>query len=158
MTDATLSSDGTDGADELTIEELLDQAAGNAQALIAASVMFAKKRGIPLSEWTAELGEIFGTAWDKPQPWNADEFLDAMLTNLRSLGADLVDRTGTADLATARIAGFPSEEICAMLNADPADVACYLDTTTGIARERGLEWSWAFDSGEIDITVRRIAG
>ena len=76
------------GHAEYTDAELLEQARGNAQALILGTISFLKARGVSPEDWAAALGETFSRGWGDPRPWDAGEFLDAMLTNLRAFGAN----------------------------------------------------------------------
>ena len=77
------------GHAEYSDAELLEQARDNAQALMLATVAFLEERGIPPEEWAAAIGETFARGWGDVRPWDAGEFLDAMLTNLRALGAEV---------------------------------------------------------------------
>lgn len=126
-----------------TAEELLEQAQSNGQATIIATVAFLTERQIPLSAWTASLGRTFARAWEEPAPWDAGEFLDAMLTNFRSLGAAVVSADLTPDRAEATITGFPDPELCALFAVDPALVTAFNDVPTPIAAERSLHWQWS---------------
>src|SRR5688572_814504 len=93
-------------------DELLEQAQANAQAALIATVAFLQERGIPLADWTAALGRTFALAWDEPEPWDADEFLDDILVNLRSLGAVVVAADLAADRSEAVTTGFPDPDLC----------------------------------------------
>lgn len=152
MTDATKGGDDTveDGAtfaaddayEDADPEELLEQAQSNAQALIIATVAFLDERGVPLDEWTAAIGATFAKAWDEPGEWDAGEFLDAMLTNFRSLGAEVVSSTLNADRAEATVAGFPDPDLCHLFGVDASRVARYNDATSAIAAKHGIAWTW----------------
>ena len=126
-------------------DELLEQAQANAQAALIATVSFLFERGIPLDDWAAALGHRFATSWDEPEPWAADEFLDAMLANYRSLGATVLSADLTSDRAEAVIAGFPDPARCAQFEADVAAVARFHDSTAPIAAARALRWSWTLE-------------
>ena len=126
-------------------DELLEQAQANAQAALIATAAFLFERGIPLDDWTAALGHRFTTSWDEPEPWAADEFLDAMLANYRSLGATVLSADLNPDLAEAVIAGFPDPDRCAQFEVDVAAVARFHDATAPIAAARALRWSWTLE-------------
>jgi hypothetical protein len=130
---------------DYTAEELLEQAQNNAQASLVATVAFLQERSIPLEEWAAFLGSRFAVAWEDEDPWSADEFLDAMMANYRSLGATVV----SADLGPARAeavtTGFPDPAACAAFGASVESVARFHDATGPIAAGRGLRWSWTLE-------------
>ena len=153
-------------SDDFTIEhghaeysdaELLEQARGNAQAVILATVAFLEERGIPPAEWAAAIGETFARGWGDPRPWDAGEFLDAMLTNLRALGADVVSVELGVDRATATTTGFPAPELCALFGVDPSHVALFHAAAAAIASPRGLRWVWEIETdGMTRFVVERV--
>ncbi len=135
--------------------ELLEQGQANAQALIIATVAYLQERGVPLDDWSAGIGRRFTAAWGAPEPWPAGEFLDAMLTNLRSLGAvvewaDLDDAT----VASATLSNLFDEEQCLLFGTSREDALNYLDATREIAAMRGLAWEWQSDGDDVQIKVR----
>ena len=111
------------GHAEYSDAELLEQARSNAQALILATVVFLEERGVPPAEWAAAIGATFARGWGEPRPWDAGEFLDAMLTNLRALGAEVKVAELGVDRAEATTTGFPDRELCALFAVDPAHAA-----------------------------------
>ena len=140
---------------EDTAEELLDQARSNAQATIIATIAFLEERGIPVADWTAALGRAFGRAWEEPEPWEAGEFLDAMLTNFRALGARVVYADLTPGRAEATTTGFPDPELCTLFDVSPARVAAFNDVPVSLASDRSLIWGWTRQGDETFYVVRR---
>ncbi|MEZ4505662.1 MAG: hypothetical protein R2848_07300 [Thermomicrobiales bacterium] len=47
-----------------SVEELLDLARANAQALIIATTSYLAQAGIPLDGWSAYLGHVYANSWD----------------------------------------------------------------------------------------------
>src|SRR5215212_2574927 len=145
------------GYAEDSIEELLEQAQSNGQATIIATIAFLTAHKIPIADWTASLGQTFGLAWDEPEPWDAGEFLDAMLTNFRSLGATVLTSDLTVDRAEATTTGFPDPELCAIFDVDPALVAAFNDIPAALAADRSLTWEWFRTAEETRYLVRKRA-
>ena len=146
------------GHAEYSDAELLEQARANAQAVILATVAFREARGIPPREWADAIGHTFARGWGDPRPWDAGEFLDAMLTNLRSLGADVDTVEFGMDRATATTTGFPDLELCALFAVDPARVAVFHDAAAVIAASRGLHWTWEMKpNGVTRLVVERLS-
>jgi hypothetical protein len=143
------------GFAEYTAEELLEQAQSNAQALILATALFLHQKGISLDEWTTSLGNTFALAWNDAQGWEAGEFLDAMLTNLRSLGATVLSSQLGIDHAEAAITDFPDPSLCEFLSIDPALALRYNDAAKVIAAKVGLEWEWKRVRDRLHFVVRR---
>ena len=145
------------GYAEYSDAELLEQARSNAQALILATVAFLQERGVPPAEWAVALGETFARGWGDPRPWDAAEFLDAMLTNLRALGAEVKEAELGVDRAEATATGFPDRELCALFAVDPSHAVVFHDAATAIAAPRGLRWTWQMEAdGVTRFVVERI--
>jgi hypothetical protein len=134
------------GHAEYTDAELLEQARGNAQALILATIAFLDARGIPPDEWSAAIGETFSQGWGEPRPWDAGEFLDAMLTNLRAMGATVLSVELGVDRAETATTGFPDPNLCELFGVEPARAAVFHEAAAAIAAPRGLRWRWEIDS------------
>jgi len=137
------------GHAEYSDTELLEQARSNTQALILATVTFLEERGIPPAEWAAAIGETFARGWGDPRSWDAGEFLDAMLTNLRALGAEVSEAELGVDRAAATTTGFPDPELCTLFGVDPAHAAVFHNAAAEIAAPRGLRWTWQMEPGGI---------
>ena len=146
------------GHAEYSDAELLEQAQANAQALILATIAFLEAQTIAPHQWAESIGGTFSRGWGAPRPWDAGEFLDAMLTNLRSLGAKVVAVELGVDWAEAATTGFPDPELCAALGIAPERVAVYHAAAAAIAAPRGLRWRWELDdAGVTHYVVERIA-
>jgi hypothetical protein len=130
---------------DYSAEELLEQAQQNAQASLIATVAFLLEREIRPEAWAAFIGDRFALAWDGEEPWAADEFLDAILANYRSLGATVVSVELRPDRAEAVITGFPDPAACVRFGASVAAVASFHTATGPIAAGRGLHWSWTLE-------------
>ena len=127
--------------DEETTETLLEQSQQNAQAMILATISLLDDLGVLPEAWADGLGERFSAAWGDEEPWEAGEFLDAMLSNYRSLGATVIDSDFGDQRATATISGFPDEELCQVFMVDPADAHVFHRVAAEIARRRDLVWT-----------------
>lgn len=145
------------GHSEYSDAELLEQAHGNAQALILATLAFLEGKGISSHEWAAAIGETFSQGWGDPRPWDAAEFLDAMLTNLRAFGADVVSAELGIERAEAAMTGFPDPELCEQFGIAPEQAAVFHEAAGRIAAPRGLRWSWELTpEGVTRFVVERI--
>jgi hypothetical protein len=140
---------------EYSAGELLEQAQQNAQATIMATALFLHRKHVPLEEWTAFLGETFALAWDDQREWDAGEFLDAILTNLRALGATVVSADLGVDRAEAVTVGFPDPALAELLSIDPAISVRFHDATRVLAEKLGLTWTWQRERERVRLTVTR---
>ena len=125
-----------------TTETLLEQSQQNAQGLILATIAVLDDLGLLPEAWADGIGERFSEAWGVEEAWEPGEFLDAMLTNYRALGALVDDVSITDEAAAATVTGFPDEELCDVFNVRPADAAVFHRVAGEIARRRGLHWTW----------------
>jgi hypothetical protein len=143
------------GYADYTAEELLDQAQSNAQATIMATALFLHQKGISLDEWATALGTTFALAWDDTRSWEAGEFMDAVLTNMRSLGARVVSAQLGVDRAEATTIGFPDMNLCVLFSIDEALVARFNEATRVLATKVGLTWEWRRQRDRMFYTVRQ---
>lgn len=145
------------GHDDYAAHELLEQAQANAQALVIATTKFLDEKGVPLDAWTGAIGCVFAQGWGEPRPWDAGEFLDAMLTNYRALGAVVASVELAEDRAEAVMTGFPDPDLCAVFGVEHGLAARFNDAPAPIARDRSLAWSWRLDGAQTHLLVERAA-
>jgi hypothetical protein len=143
------------GHDEYSAAELLEQAQDNAQALILATIAYLGEEGISPNDWAESVGASFARGWGAPRPWDAGEFLDAMLTNYRSLGAEVVSVDLGVDRAEATIADYPNPELATLFGVQPAQAGMFHRVAVGIARQRGLTWSYRLEGTATRLFVER---
>jgi hypothetical protein len=155
MTERRLPDEEQYGYADYSAEELLELAQSNAQATILATALFLHQKGVPLDEWAAAIGKTFALAWSDAKPWEAGEFLDAMLTNLRSLGATVVSAQLGIDRAEAVVTGFPDPGLSELLSIDPALAVRYNDAARVIAAKVGLVWEWKRSRNRLYLVVRQ---
>jgi hypothetical protein len=146
------------GHDAYAVAELLEQAQSNAQAAIIATAAFLDERGLAGADWAEAIGRRFATGWDAPRPWDAGEFLDAMLTNYRALGARVVSVDLAAERAEAVTTGFPDPALCALFGVPVPVAAVFNDAAGVIARERDLSWTWRLDGDRTHYLTARAGG
>ena len=151
-------SDEAYGYADYSAEHLLEQAQVNAQATIMATALFLHQKGVSLDEWTGYLGKTFALAWSDANPWEAGEFLDSVLVNLRALGATVHSAELGIDRAEATIIGFPDFELCEFFSIDPALAARFNDATKAMAGKVGLIWDWKRNGKITRYTVTRNGG
>lgn len=161
MTDESLELNGDEedeeshGYADFTAEELLEQAQLNAQATIMATALFLHRKGIAVEEWGQFLGETFALAWDDNRNWEAGEFLDAVLTNMRSLGAKVISAQLGIDKAEAVVTGFPDAALSELFSIDQALSGRYNEAARTLATKCGfvLEWRRSRDRTFYNVRV-----
>ena len=135
-----------------SVEELLDLARANAQALIMATTGYLAQAGIPLEGWSGYLGQVFANSWDDSMAGDPKAFLDAVLTNYKAIGAQVHSTKTENGRAEAVISGFPNEGLCEELAADCSLAEAYNDAAAHVAERLGLTWWWG-SSGEMTTLV-----
>ena len=144
-----MSKSGTDPS----VEELLDLARANAQALIIATTGYLAQAGIPLEGWSGYLGQVFANSWDDSMAGDPKAFLDAVLTNYKAIGAQVHSTRVEPGRAEAVISGFPSEGLCGELDADCSLAEAYNDAASHIAERLGLTWWWGSNGDMTTLVV-----
>ncbi len=144
------------GHDAYTDEELLEQAQFNAQALLLASVVALGGEPEVVDRWTAGVAEVFLRSWDREREWQPSEILDALLTNYRSFGAQVIDVDLEADAPTATIADLPDLELASDLGVDEHHADAIFRIGAHIVRALGHELAWERDatSDDVRLTIR----
>lgn len=143
------------GHDAYTDEELLEQAQFNAQALLLASVAALEGGDEALERWTRGVAEVFGRGWDQERAWEASEVLDALLTNYRSFGAQVIDVDFDAEAPTATIADLPDLELTEELGVPEThgDAIFQIGSHLAASLGRTLTWARADDASDVTLTV-----
>ncbi len=160
MDDGTLSNRETyseieHGHDAYSDEELLEQSQFNAQALLMASVAALDGGEEAVERWAKGVADVFARGWDTDRAWEPAEVLDALLTNYRSFGANVIETDLSGAPATATIADLPDLELAESLgvNDEHADaifrIGAHLSSTLG----RTLTWSRDPETGDVRLEV-----
>lgn len=143
------------GHDAYTDEELLEQAQFNAQALLLAAVAALNERDGEVDRWTAGVATVFTRGWDQQRSWEASEVLDALLTNYRSFGAQVIDVDFDAEPPTATIADLPDLELAEELGVPETHADAIFRIGEHIAESLGRKLTWvrATDASDVTLTV-----
>lgn len=143
------------GHDAYTDEELLEQSQFNAQALLLAAVAALNGDEATVDAWTKGVADVFIRGWDQQRSWEASEILDALLTNYRSFGAQVINVDLQAEQPTATVADLPDLELAEDLQVpeEKADAIFQIGAHIVTALGRKLSWSRAADSGDVTLTV-----
>ena len=143
------------GHDSYTDEELLEQSQFNAQALLMASVAALDDGEETVDRWAKGVAEVFARGWDTDRAWEPAEVLDALLTNYRSFGANVIEADLGSLPASAVVADLPDLELAESLGIgdEHADaifrIGSYLSATLG----RTLAWSRDPETGDVRLEV-----
>lgn len=143
------------GHDSYTDDELLEQSQLNAQALLLASVAALEAGPDSVDRWAEGVAEVFLRGWDRKREWQPSKILDALLTNYRSFGAQVIDFDVDADEPTATIADLPDLELTEALDVpeDYADALFKFGTHIAASLGASLRWERAEDAGDIILTI-----
>ena len=151
--DTTHSTEIDHGHAEYSVEELLEQCQGNAASLLLATLSVLAEQGISVDAWAAGVAQIFARSWEREELWTAGEYLDALLTNFRSLGATVAAAYLGETEATAAIENYPDEELARMLGVDPAFVEAMFHVGVHLAGLWGLRLRWRREGVRVDLDV-----
>lgn len=160
MDEGTLSNRETyseieHGHDSYTDEELLEQSQFNAQALLMASVA-ALGEGVDVVErWASGVAEVFARGWDVERAWEPAEVLDALLTNYRSFGANVIEADLASTPVSAIVADLPDLELAESLGVgdEHADAIFRIGSHLAAKLGRTLAWSRDPETGDVHLEV-----
>jgi len=160
MDDQTLSNRETfseieHGHDAYTDEELLEQSQFNAQALLMASVSTLESMEVDVTEWARGVAGVFARSWDTERQWEPAELLDALLTNYRSFGANVIEADLSGSPVTALVADLPDLEMAESLGAgdDQANAIFVVGEHLAAALGRTLTWTRDTETGDVSLEV-----
>jgi hypothetical protein len=141
------------GHAEYTVEELLEQSQGNAASLLLATLSVLAERGITVDAWAAGVARVFARSWERDEPWSAAEFLDALLTNLRSLGATVAAVDLGAPEPSATIRDYPDDDLADALGVDVAFGEAMFHAGAHLADRLGLDLHWQREDDRVALRV-----
>lgn len=143
------------GHDAYSDEELLEQSQFNAQALLMASVAALGNGEEAVERWAKGVAEVFARGWDTDRDWEPAEVLDALLTNYRSFGANVIEADLTGAPATATIADLPDLELAESLGVqdEHADAIFRIGAHLAAALGRTLSWTRDPETGDVRLEV-----
>jgi hypothetical protein len=143
------------GHDAYSDEELLEQSQFNAQALLMASVAALPEGPDAIETWARGVAEVFARSWDTKREWEPAEVLDALLTNYRSFGAQVIETDLSSSPATAVVADLPDLELAESLGVTDqhADALFIIGTHLVRALGRTLAWTRDAETGDVSLEV-----
>lgn len=146
------------GVDDYTDEELLELSAFNVQALFLGTVQALGNIHGALDDWRSGIAEVFARGWDLNRTWRPEEILDALLTNYRSFGAEIIEVDLSTDPPTAVIAELPDLELAESLGLDPSQVSELFEIGSLIVQRLGgsLDWTIDEETGDVRLSVRTV--
>lgn len=143
------------GFDAYSDEELLEQSQFNAQALLMASVHAFAGDQDAAGRWAEGVARTFASSWDASRSWAPMEILDALLTNYRSFGAEVIEADLSPETATALIAGIPDLELAESLGCGDAEADVLFIIGEHLVATLGHQLSWSRDpeTGDVRLVV-----
>jgi len=147
----------TDAANtELTTEELLSQARGNATAFILTTIAYLKERGPAVDDFVAFFGRQFAPGWDELRAQPVVDVAQAVTKNAVSVGCALGSLSGDEARAELLITGWPdAEEISRVLGLETSDSDAMWDSFIPIMERLGIRYAWQREDGAVRLTYER---
>lgn len=141
------------GYNEYTAEELLEQSQFNAQALLMAAALAIGDDDEVLETWIEGVAEVMLRGWDTSQEWAPVDVLDALLTNYRSYGGQVITADFEENRAAAVVADIPDFALAEALGATDAEADVLFRIGTHISRALGRTMHWERDAETGDVQV-----
>jgi hypothetical protein len=113
-----IADDDTD-PEELTAEELLEQAQINAQALFLGTAEALGPDSRLLDAWRTSLAATFIRGWDTDEEWEPADILYALATNYQAFGAAVVEARFEDVPPSVTIANLPNVHLADALGIAP---------------------------------------
>lgn len=146
------------GHAEYSVDELLEQCQGNAASLMLATLNVLTDQGTTVDAWAAGVAQVFARSWETEDTWTAAAFLDALLTNLRSLGATVTTVELGETEASATIRDYPDDDLAVTLGVDSHLGEAMFHVGVHLARLLGLRLQWQRRDNVVDLRVVAAVG
>lgn len=136
------------GHDDYTDEELLEQSQLNAQALLLGVFDTVREDPPALDRIVDGIARTLLNAWDAEREWAPVEILDALLTNFRSLGAEIDNYEPEEVSPSAELVDLPNADLTQQLGVSPLAFRPMLLVSQRIVEHLGCELEWSHDAHE----------
>ena len=145
------------GHEEYTVEELLEQSQMNAQAWILGVFDTFRDDQESMNRLTDGIAQTFLRGWDATRAWEPVEILDALLTNYRSMGADIDAYDPDEESPIASLAELPNADLVEQLAVSSTAFRPMLMVSERLVNQLGCELEWSHDAaaGRIRLQVNR---
>jgi hypothetical protein len=146
--------DDQEGYDELTPEELLEQAQVNGQALFLATAHALSDSESALASWRESLAASYIRGWDLNQEWEPADILFALATNYVTFGGRLVEWDYASEVPFVTIENLPNLDLAVMLGIEPDRMLHLFRIGEDLARRLGGTLAWSrTDDGPVRLKV-----
>ena len=153
MKDQSSTSEIIHGHADYMSGELLEQSQGNAASLLLATLSVLTEQGIAVDAWAAGVARVFARSWEREASWSAAEYLDALLTNLRSLGATVAAVDLGVPEPSATIRDYPDDDLADALGVDVAFGEAMFHAGAHLADRLGLDLHWQREDDRVTLRV-----
>ncbi len=141
---------------ELTTEELLSKARGNATAFVLTTIAYLKERGLAVEDFVDFFGHQFAPGWDELRSQPVVDIARAVSSNAVSVGCTLGSLSGDEAGAEVIITGWPeAEEISSVLGLEPNAGDAMWDSFHPIMERLGISYAWRREDRAVTLTYAR---
>jgi len=125
-----------------SVEQIAEQARGNAQVALLVLLGYARSHGHDLREAARFVGERFAPSWEGEQGRGADECARFAGLNVLSSGGAVAALRGDERRAEVMVTGWPDPEAVEAAGLNPGEGDIALDVYGPIAEYLGLRSTW----------------
>lgn len=146
--------DDQEGYEELTPEELLEQAQVNGQALFLGTADALTDSEGALASWRQSLAATYIRGWDLNQEWEPADILFALATNYVTFGGRLVEWDYASEVPFVTVENLPNQDLAAMLGIEPDRMDHLFRIGEDLATRLGGTLAWSrTDDGLVRLEV-----
>ena len=147
----------TDAANlDITTEDLLSKARGNATAFILTTISYLKERGMPVEDYVDYFGRRFAPGWDELRAQPVVDVARSVASNAVSVGCTLGSLSGDEARAEVLFTGWPdAEELSGVLGLEPNAGDAMWDSFYPIMERLDFNYSWRREDGAVRLIFER---
>jgi hypothetical protein len=138
-----------------TLEQIAEQAQGNATALTLVTIAYLRDHDLAADEYVAYVGRRFAPGWAEMQGRPAKDIAQAAALNMVSVGGTLQSLSGDDSQAQAVIRDWPSADWRTYFALDQVDIDPIWNMFRSIAESLGFQYEWTRQGDEVTMTFSR---
>lgn len=142
-------------APTFTNDELLEQAKGNAIAIMLVSVAYLKRTGASAMDWTRFAGAALAPSWREAADFDASQLARIWALNLASTGGAVQSLQGDAQRAELVVSDWPSGDVLMALGLTREDADPLLELVPLLTGSVGATGSCTRSGDTLTIVISR---
>ncbi|MDE3230031.1 MAG: hypothetical protein KGO05_09105 [Chloroflexota bacterium] len=142
-------------APTFTNDEMLEQAKGNATAIMAVTIAYLKRTGASVADWTRFTASALAAGWTEAADFDAMQLGRVWALNIASTGGAVQSLQGGAQRAELIVTDWPAGELLAAFGLTREDADPTMELIPLLTRSVGASATYARAGDTLTIVITR---